>query len=257
MAFVKIGLSPARYDGFDGDFYSVPASNVDEVYAKGGIPEISFDCNGPAVALVIGRYGNGAKKDYGIAKSYVDALCINGARPVFLTYGNTQEQLEHFKPAAILLPGGDFPAPREWYVNDPIYSGADLGRFGAYMAALDYARENRLPALGVCAGEQVMAGALGGKLASGINIPDAMINHREKDAEHYVAVIPGTLLHRVVGKDALVVNSFHNEAVVGGGGFKVSAFAPDGTIEAIEPAEPWSEFVLGVQWHPEKLAAAD
>ncbi|MCX5853265.1 MAG: gamma-glutamyl-gamma-aminobutyrate hydrolase family protein, partial [Deltaproteobacteria bacterium] len=37
-----------------------------------------------------------------------------------------------------------------------------------------------------------------------------------------------------------------------------SAWTPDGVIEAIEPApdSPWaqsSRFVLGVQWHPERM----
>ena len=34
-----------------------------------------------------------------------------------------------------------------------------------------------------------------------------------------------------------------------------SAFAPDGTIEAIEV--PAHRFALGLQWHPEAFATAD
>jgi putative glutamine amidotransferase len=34
-------------------------------------------------------------------------------------------------------------------------------------------------------------------------------------------------------------------------GFKVSATAPDGVIEAIE--DPAAPFCLGVQWHPENF----
>jgi len=33
---------------------------------------------------------------------------------------------------------------------------------------------------------------------------------------------------------------------------RVSAHAPDGTIEAVEAAEP-GRFLVGVQWHPERI----
>ena len=50
------------------------------------------------------------------------------------------------------------------------------------------------------------------------------------------------------------MNSTHHQAVrAPGGGVLVSARAPDGVIEAIEvPDQP---FALGVQWHPEAVAA--
>jgi putative glutamine amidotransferase len=48
------------------------------------------------------------------------------------------------------------------------------------------------------------------------------------------------------------VNSRHHQAVKQvATGFKVSATAPDGVIEAIE--DPSARFCLGVQWHPENF----
>ena len=35
-------------------------------------------------------------------------------------------------------------------------------------------------------------------------------------------------------------------------GFRAVAWAPDGTIEAIEPVDS-DQLVLAVQWHPEKI----
>jgi putative glutamine amidotransferase len=63
-------------------------------------------------------------------------------------------------------------------------------------------------------------------------------------------VTPGSLLHRVCGREALEVNSAHHQAAKSvGSGVVVNAVAPDGVIEGIElPAHP---FCLGVQWHPE------
>ena len=48
------------------------------------------------------------------------------------------------------------------------------------------------------------------------------------------------------------VNSRHHQAVKElAPGFKVSATAPDGVIEAIE--DPGARFCLAVQWHPENF----
>ena len=57
---------------------------------------------------------------------------------------------------------------------------------------------------------------------------------------------------RIVEADTCEVNSRHHQAVKAvAGGFKVSATAPDGVIEAIE--DPSTRFCLGVQWHPENF----
>ena len=52
--------------------------------------------------------------------------------------------------------------------------------------------------------------------------------------------------------ESVDVNSRHHQAVKDvAPGFKVSATAPDGVIEAIE--DPSARFCLGVQWHPENF----
>jgi putative glutamine amidotransferase len=51
-------------------------------------------------------------------------------------------------------------------------------------------------------------------------------------------------------------NSRHHQSVKDvAPGFVVTARAPDGVIEGIEHKE--APFIVGVQWHPESLAAAD
>jgi gamma-glutamyl-gamma-aminobutyrate hydrolase PuuD len=53
------------------------------------------------------------------------------------------------------------------------------------------------------------------------------------------------------------VNSFHLQAVKDiAPGFAAAAFAPDGIVEAIEPAPDNGaahRFTFGVQWHPERM----
>jgi putative glutamine amidotransferase len=48
------------------------------------------------------------------------------------------------------------------------------------------------------------------------------------------------------------VNSFHHQAAdTLGAGLVATAWAPDGTVEALE--DPSHPFLLGVQWHAETL----
>ena len=57
---------------------------------------------------------------------------------------------------------------------------------------------------------------------------------------------------RLSDADTCDVNSRHHQAVKAvAPGFRVSATAPDGVIEAIE--DPAARFCLGVQWHPENF----
>ncbi|MDR1009486.1 MAG: gamma-glutamyl-gamma-aminobutyrate hydrolase family protein, partial [Rickettsiales bacterium] len=83
-------------------------------------------------------------------------------------------------------------------------------------------------------------------------------HRREDDYRHLVHVAQGSLLSKIINRDSFETNTKHNEAVVeaAGGDFLVSARADDCVVEAVEPKKPWSDFVLGVQWHPEELASS-
>jgi len=71
-------------------------------------------------------------------------------------------------------------------------------------------------------------------------------------ATHTVEIKEGTLLEKIFEVKELQVNSFHHQAVKDlGKGLVVSAFSPDGIIEAIEHTN--HPFCVGVQWHPEGM----
>ena len=54
------------------------------------------------------------------------------------------------------------------------------------------------------------------------------------------------------------MNTSHHQAVdTPGDGLVVAARANDGVVEAVEGSSPESQFVLGVQWHPERSYATD
>jgi putative glutamine amidotransferase len=105
-----------------------------------------------------------------------------------------------------------------------------------------------------CGGSLVqdIPSAVRGALNHSLAVPP----HTPYSLAHEVWVEKDTLLARLMGDrltgETCDVNSRHHQAVESvAGGFRVSATAPDGVVEAIEdPAQP---FCLGVQWHPENF----
>ena len=96
-----------------------------------------------------------------------------------------------------------------------------------------------------------MAVRTGGKLEQ--HLPD-VVGHDEHapDSSSYgwtaIRTAQKSLVRQLVG-DNLQVSCHHHQAVVTHPGFKPTAKAADGTIEAME--DPERPFWLGVQWHPE------
>ncbi|MFF6878925.1 gamma-glutamyl-gamma-aminobutyrate hydrolase family protein [Streptomyces sp. NPDC012474] len=114
------------------------------------------------------------------------------------------------------------------------------------LALIDAALASGVPLLGICRGMQLLNVALGGTL----------VQHIDGHAEvvgvfggHAVKPVPGSLYAGVVPEESFVP-TYHHQAVDRlGEGLVPSAYAADGTVEAVElPSSGW---VLGVQWHPE------
>jgi putative glutamine amidotransferase len=113
------------------------------------------------------------------------------------------------------------------------------------------AAEQGVPLLGICRGMQVMAVAAGGLLEQ--HLPDR-VGHDDHSPEpgvygaHAVETVPGTRVHDLLGPRS-VVPTYHHQSVLTHPGFVPSAWAQDGTLEAME--DPDATFRLAVQWHPE------
>ncbi len=127
------------------------------------------------------------------------------------------------------------------------------------IALVETALERGLPLLAICRGIQVLNMARGGSLHQDVaSSPGTPIAHSQKaprhEPTHGVKVEADSRLGDVLGAHDLDVNSMHHQAVKGlGRGLRAVAFSADGLIEAVELVDR-SQFVLGVQWHPEEQA---
>jgi len=123
------------------------------------------------------------------------------------------------------------------------------------------ALEKKTPLLAICRGIQVLNVALGGSLHQDVaSEPGTEIQHSQKEARdqatHKVTITPRSRLGRVLGAEDLEVNSFHHQVVKTlGRGLVPVAWAPDKLVEGVELDDD-SQFVLGVQWHPEHLVGS-
>ena len=80
----------------------------------------------------------------------------------------------------------------------------------------------------------------------------------DTDKEHGVSVTKDSLLFSIVQSEQGVVNSAHHQSIDKlANGLKAVAISDDGVIEAIELVNPNQEFLLGVQWHPERMKDKD
>jgi putative glutamine amidotransferase len=166
----------------------------------------------------------------------------------------------------LLLTGGEDIAPARYgEAPHPSVVDVDPARDEFEIALVGEARRRNLPIFAICRGIQVLNVACGGTLVQDIasEIAGALEHrwtvppHKPYDLAHEVWVDKDTQLARLLRErlsdtDACEANSRHHQAVKKvADGFRVSATAPDGVIEAIE--DPSARFCLGVQWHPENF----
>ena len=161
--------------------------------------------------------------------------------------------------SGVLLPGSgaDLDPKRFGQEPNPASAAPDAKREAVDNLLLTDAFAHRKPILGICYGLQSMNVWRHGALNQ--DIPGTGVDHapgRDVHEAHGVMVAAGSRLAGMLGTagtEAVKVNSSHHQAVAdpGQGLTVVARSAEDGIIEALEDTQT-SQFVLGVQWHPER-----
>jgi gamma-glutamyl-gamma-aminobutyrate hydrolase PuuD len=153
----------------------------------------------------------------------------------------------------LLFSGGSDIDPGEYGQEaHPETNGIRPERDRAELALLTAALERDLPLLAVCRGSQVLNVARGGDLVQ--HLPDVVGDEKHKHtpgtfADHEVDVKTGTRLGALLGERAPVKSHHHQGLGRVGEGLVATAWAEDGTLEAVE--DPDKRFAVGVLWHPE------
>ena len=197
---------------------------------------------------------------------YCEGVLRAGGEPVEISLGLSPDQLKEIAQTldAVVLPGSPADvAPSRFHAErHPECGDSDPNREQTDFALLTHAFAEHKPVLAICFGVQSLNVFLGGSLIQ--DIPSEVqteIQHKwEKGTSepfHLVRIEPGSRLAQLAGQKEVNVNSSHHQSILDlGRDLRVSAQAADGVIEAVE----WtgdSNWVTGVQWHPERMIDAD
>jgi len=200
----------------------------------------------------------------GAPARYLDALHRAGAReaifePVALSDAAAATLVLRFD-GVLLLGGGDPDPARYGATARPEVYGVDPGRDACELALVRAAHRAGVPVLAVCRGHQITNVAFGGSLLQHITDAPGLGDHGRpgvggRASVHRISVEPVSRLADALGTTEVVGSCHHHQAVDRvADGLRVTARADDGVVEAIEPADPFAPWLVGVQWHPEDRA---
>ncbi len=195
------------------------------------------------------------------ADTYVRAVRQVGGIPVILPNDDSDpETIAGYltRLDGLLMPGGaDIPPVEYKETPDPTIELLDDKRLHFEKAiGKAWIEQTKKPLLGICLGSQWINVLQGGSLVQ--DIPTE-IGGNHRGTTHLVKLEPGTRLQTIFGETEFEANSWHHQAVDKAGlgkDLKIAARSPDGVVEATETTDP-TRFLIGVQWHPEKLMPGD
>jgi putative glutamine amidotransferase len=188
-----------------------------------------------------------------IPLDYVDAVERAGGRALLIPPSDDGVEETLSALDGVVFSGGADVDPRTYGAdphpeNDTPQRRRDEGELALLRAAL----ERDMPTLAICRGVQLLNVVRGGDLVQ--HLPDAVGTDEHKHtpgefAIHSVEVSPDSQLGSIVGGRSDVTSHHHQALGRVGEGLVECAWAPDGTLEAVE--DPSLRFAVGVQWHPE------
>ncbi|MEV2196560.1 gamma-glutamyl-gamma-aminobutyrate hydrolase family protein [Streptomyces phaeochromogenes] len=189
-----------------------------------------------------------------VPQDFVDHVDKAGATPVLLPPLPQIEQVVPRLDGLVLLAGPDIDPARYSAERHPETKRVDPGRDASEMALLAAALETEVPVLGVCRGLQLLNVLRNGTIHQ--HLPD-VLGHEGHLPEvgsfgpQEVRLKPGSHVSGFLGGTSATVPCRHHQAVDRiGTGLTATAWAVDGTIEALEATD--HPFAVGLQWHAEE-----
>lgn len=211
---------------------------------------------------VVGVSTNRTEGTSRVADAYINSIINAGGVPLMIPgFANLQllPQIADLCDAILLTGGGDISPDLLGEEALPEVGTPCEERDRQEIALAYIAMQRQIPLLGICRGHQVINVACGGKNYQDIakQHSSTPLNHSQEEARnvatHEVKVVKDTLLAKILGEESVMTNSFHHQAIKEvAEGFIANASTIDSVNEGIEkPFYP----ILGVQWHPEPMAA--
>lgn len=206
--------------------------------------------------------------DFEKVEKYIESVRTAGAEAVVVSLGLSPAHLDRIARTldGVLLTGSPadvdpsrFGAPRHAKCADP-----DPDRERTDFALLEHCLATQKPVLAICYGLQSLNVFLSGTLIQDIaSEVQTTIEHDWDDSPgaperiHEIVIESNSRLAQVANERQAQVNSSHHQSIAEPGrNLRVVSRAADGIIEAVE----WNgdtNWILGVQWHPERMAAND
>ena len=211
--------------------YGIPKKTIAELKEQNIIADIrlpkGFNAytspTAPTLGFLLGQDKSSATKEeyYTISEPYLTAILNSGSKIRFLDFDNTYEQCK--KCHGIILPGGAFDNPDDFFIDNKNLPFNENKRYFAYHCAIMNAHKNKKPMLGICAGAQMIGAILGNMkmyrcLKEEIPHPAP---HKPKPSQvimHDIKLIPNTPIFDIMdipnGTNTIKINSRHNQAMV-------------------------------------------
>lgn len=194
---------------------------------------------------------------------YTQCLCRAGATVKILEPVPKADAIKRYLDECdgFLFPGGADIAPGLYGQQpQPGCGKPNPVRDGFEVPLIHAVLEAEKPLLCICRGMQLLNISLGGTLIQDIK-PVQKYNHADffhkSRFTHPVELKKGSMVAGIFEDTSIKVNSLHHQVVERlGDGLYATAKSPEGFVEAIE-FQSRSSFALGVQWHPEHMAAKD
>jgi putative glutamine amidotransferase len=223
----------------------------------------------PVIGIPADRRMHGAHPFHQVGEKYIRAItdCVDGIPlpiPVLAEQLDVDELLGIFD--GILFSGSPSDIEPHHYAGTPSAPGTlhDAERDALTLPLARRALETGVPVFAICRGFQELNVALGGSLHQKVAEVPGFHSHKENPDDpldeqygpsHDIVLVEGGLLHRLLGRATVAVNSLHGQGVARlADGLIVEALADDGLVEAFRVADA-PGFNLAVQWHPEWRAA--
>jgi putative glutamine amidotransferase len=207
----------------------------------------------PVIGITLST--NAKSTRYYIPTEYIPPLAGTAAIPILLPPMKEPEDIIRFADMidGLLLPGGVDIDPVHYGEEPTKTRRIDSEKDSLELALLGIVDSRDLPILGICRGAQVLNVFRGGSLNQ--DFRDGL-KHWQQAPENYpthaLDIVEGSLLHRIVGRTELRVNTYHHQTIRDlGKGLVASARSKDDVIEAVE--DPDKTFVLAVQFHAEDM----